>query len=84
MIRLDCDGDFVQSWELRDLVLLVSGGGAALMNLIMNSADLGKSEIMNLWRMKKSENNEFGTSLESLKIMNALVQKWPIFQLFGT
>ena len=25
--------------------------------------------------MKKSENNEFGTSLENLKIMNASVQK---------
>lgn len=34
--------------------------------------------------MKKSENNEFGTSLENLKIMNVLVQKWQIFLLPDT
>ena len=45
------------------------------MNLIMNLADLGKSENNAFVENEKSENNEFGTSVENLKIMNVLVQK---------
>ena len=60
------------------------GAGGALMNFIMDLADLGKSENNEFMEHEKSENNEFGTSLENLKIMNVLVQKWQIFLLLET